>query len=561
MTPSFQMAKVQPPTVLTENLHGLATSLPRLLRSTDDHKKLLVLNVFLGYLKLLGPLVSRVLSSAPHLHRISKALMQRSGSWTMPGYYGNTYLLVDHFLDLYRESSVYRKQAAMVLNETIRGAVGASVATWGQEGSVGGEGCGLHALAGGGRKEEEEEEERRAAVVAVIEEYISERNWDLATVTPHPGDPQDHELLGPSTLLSISHGGVRNPASPLLQVVSSSSSSSSSSPTPTVQQLHSNIWQLCIQLEGVACGAHALGPAFRPLLMTSLYAVLEKAGDEALPVSQAALACARGVAGACGYASTRQLIADNSDYLLNDVSLNLHRLQRNPQVIRKSWSGPLTAGQSAPSTSLGNPGGPPSGRDESSGADLADMTALDVRQFLLDYSRQKELAEGIGAEEEEEEEGEEPVAPPPAEEEEEEEEEEGVDVKKELPAHVVITKQVMQRCTHLLLTDDDPRAVLRAFQVLCTLGEACGDFLRSRVSKEVLPRLRSSLAQQAPASARAGPIYSHTLAYKLQLAVLQGLGALCQRLRLGEADLDAVCDACIPYLSCRQPIKLQEACL
>lgn len=62
--------------VLTENLHGLATSLPRLLRSTDDHKKLQVLNVFLGYLKLLGPLVSRVLSSAPHLHRISKALMQ-----------------------------------------------------------------------------------------------------------------------------------------------------------------------------------------------------------------------------------------------------------------------------------------------------------------------------------------------------------------------------------------------------------------------------------------------------------------------------------------------------
>jgi len=31
------------------------------------------------------------------------------------------------------------------------------------------------------------------------------------------------------------------------------------------------------------------------------------------------------------------------------------------------------------------------------------MTALDVRQFLLDYSRQKELAEGMGVEEEEEE--------------------------------------------------------------------------------------------------------------------------------------------------------------
>ena len=36
------------------------------------------------------------------------------------------------------------------------------------------------------------------------------------------------------------------------------------------------------------------------------------------------------------------------------------------------------------------------------------MTALDVRQFLLDHSRQKELAQGIGAEEEEEEEQQEP---------------------------------------------------------------------------------------------------------------------------------------------------------
>lgn len=29
----------------------------------------------------------------------------------------------------------------------------------------------------------------------------------------------------------------------------------------------------------------------------------------------------------------------------------------------------------------------------------------------------------------------------------------------------------------------------------------------------------------------------------------------------GEADLDVVCEACLPYLSCRQPIRLQEASL
>lgn len=73
-------------------------------------------------------------------------------------------------------------------------------------------------------------------------------------------------------------------------------------------------------------------------------------------------------------------------------------------------------------------------------------------------------------------------------------------------------------------------------QVLCTLGETCGDFLRRRVSKEILPKMSSSLVRQAPISAKAGPVYTHTMAYKLQLAVLQGLGSLCQRLDLGEAE-------------------------
>lgn len=46
------------------------------MRTSDDPKKLFVLSVFLGYLKLLGPLVSVVLNSAAHLERVSKALMQ-----------------------------------------------------------------------------------------------------------------------------------------------------------------------------------------------------------------------------------------------------------------------------------------------------------------------------------------------------------------------------------------------------------------------------------------------------------------------------------------------------
>lgn len=357
-------------------------------------------------------------------------------------------------------------------------------------------------------------------------------------------------------------------------------------------------------------------------------------GEETLLVSQTALSTMMVIGEACGYSSPKELINDNSDYLLNDISVNLQRLGQHPQAPRvltvmlahsdcsllplirdivqdvlmaldlsydhtaalfcsvlhalmkalARWFPPSCCRTSKP------PSLSPSAKQED----------FDICQFLLDYRKQKELAQGIGIELDE---TEDPEVPPPPECE-EVDDSRGPDVKAELPPHLSIAKDVAERCVHLLsdpslrlrlkvldvlelcvyvlseredellpmahrcwpallqrLTVDDPLAVLRAFRVLCALGETCGDFLRRRVSKEVLPKLCSSLTRQAPISAAAGPVYSHTLAYKLQLAVLQGLGSLCQRLDLGEADLDAVCEACLPYLSCRQPIRLQEACL
>lgn len=67
--------------------------------------------------------------------------------------------------------------------------------------------------------------------------------------------------------------------------------------------------------------------------MTSLYPVLEKAGEETLLVSQAALSSMWAVSKACGYTCLKELINDNSDYLLNDISLNLQRLSQHPQVV------------------------------------------------------------------------------------------------------------------------------------------------------------------------------------------------------------------------------------
>lgn len=221
-------------------------------------------------------------------------------------------------------------------------------------------------------------------------------------------------------------------------------------------------------------------------------------------------------------------------------------------------------------------------------------TAEDIEQFLLNYLKEKEVADGNVSEFDEEEEQ---SDPPKA-----DENDTGPHMEPPLPLQIQIATDVMERCIHLLsdknlkirlkvldvldlcvvvlqshrnqllplahrawpplvrrLTNDDPLAVLRAFKVLRTLGGKSGDFLRSRFCKDVLPKLAGSLVAQAPVSARAGPVYAHTLAFKLQLAVLQGLGPLCERLDLGEGDLNKVADACLIYLSAKQPVKLQEA--
>ncbi|XP_061114708.1 TELO2-interacting protein 1 homolog isoform X2 [Conger conger] len=636
--------------VLSENLHTLASSLPRLMRTGDDRCKTAALGTLLGYLQLLGPGVGAVLGSGAHLQRLSRALLQvlqldvsdlrvvQETVATDPveaeapermrkhflyfrdekvfsllrdvcrllGYYGDLYLLVDHFLDLYRESTAYRTQAAIVLRHVIGGAAG--------EGAQ-----------AAPERVPPSPEDLGAAVRAVVEEFTCRENWHLPTTGP--GSGADGEGAGPAGRLRITRAAEGElPRRP------------SEQNGLTVLQLHSNAWQICAQLEAIGGLALALGPEFQPLVMTTLYPLLEKAGDHTLLVSQSALCALREVSRACGRGSLQELVLGNSDYLLSDVALNLQRLGLEPHAPRVlaamlahadadllpllhdvlpdllsaldhnyeqgteefclvllsllralvRWF-PVVAGERE---------GPP-GLPGAQSAEPCCGETLDVRRFLLEYRREKRLAEGIMGDEEEAEDTEVPMCAA------ENEVDLGVpDEKAELPAHIAIAKDVMERCVHLLshpslpirlkvlevlelcilvlqthqsellplahrcwpallqrLTNDLPLCVLGAFRVLCTLGETSGDFLRKRVSREVLPKLTASLQKQAPVSAQAGPVYSHTLAYKLQATVLQGLGPLCVRLELGDTDLELVSEACLPYLSSRQPPKLQAACI
>ncbi|NWR65651.1 TTI1 protein, partial [Bucorvus abyssinicus] len=646
--------------VLSENLHALATALPRLMNSQDDTGKVSTLSLLLGYLKLLGPKINIVLNSVSHLHRLSKALMQVleldvtdvkivearrwgcEGACSPPGslqhdlqkggcqkkyfrffteekvfqllqqvcrvlgYYGNLYLLVDHFMELYSESGLYRKQAAMVLNELVAGAAGAGVDIP-QE-----------------REVLLDRDDLRGSIMSILDEYTDQANWYLTTSIDTEETSHEHTLQHPG--LAARPGGACS--SVLLPPPE---------PHITTRTMNSNIWQICIQLEGIGCFAAVLGKEFRLLLLSVLYLVLEKAGDKTLLISETALGTLEDMCEACGYGSLQCLINENSDYLVNGVSLSLRQLPQQPHAARvldtmlrhsdasslplledviqdiltaldRSYSDQastflrvLHSVMTAlvrwfgSSCGVGQRQGQ-AGEGPSRAQPQRPLTRQEVERFFLDYVRQKQIAEGnlpdAGDEEADE-------VPPLAKLEPNSSDAEG---EAALPSHAQLAKDVMERCLHLLadgnlhvrlkvldvlelcvtvlhphgnhllpmahrvwpalvarLISDDPLAVLRAFKVLCTLAQKCGDFLRQRFSKDVLPKLTSSLLSQAPASARAGPVYSHTLAFKLQLVVLQGLGSLCEALDMGESDLNKVGDACLVYLSARQPPRLQEA--
>lgn len=82
--------------------------------------------------------------------------------------------------------------------------------------------------------------------------------------------------------------------------------------------------------------------------------------------------------------------------------------------------------------------------------------------------------------------------------------------------------------------------------------------MQRRVIKDAIPSMTAFLDKQASVSLKAGPVYSQSLTFKQQLAVLRSLGRLCRQLEISEATLSSVVWVCAQYLSCRQPKELQQ---
>ncbi|CAH2292174.1 TELO2-interacting 1 homolog [Pelobates cultripes] len=612
--------------VLSENLHAHAVTLPRLLSSQDDNGKLHTLALLQGYLRLLGSRLAFTLRSSTHLQRLSSALLQtleldisamkvveeRAPAYESPfkhgittagasqksfrffrdlrvlcfiqsvcrllGYYGDFRLLTDHFLGMYRAK---RLPAILVLNQLVLGAAGIAVETMDD---------GSKAMTS---------EELLEAVRPLLDEYIDPSNWCLQT------NNDTGELEDQLSLLNIG-----------------------TTAKPSVQDMSFNAWKICLQLEGIACFAQAVGFSFRSLLITSLYPLLEKAGDTSLLVSGAAKSTLNAVSVFSGYKDISQLVELNADYLASEISVGLRRLRRchggaacvlravleccgpnilplledlvqdvlpaldqSPEEVAKillpvlssliiyigKWLGPQDEAEKLAEVKpkmRGHPGN----------------LAKEIQEFFKGHMEQKRLAQGEVCEEECAD-----VVPPGLTN--NDEEDTGI-----MFTNIKISKEVAERCTHFLshsdphirikamdtlrlaiiqldsqenvllplahkvwpclvkrLIHEEPLILQRAFEVLVCLATSCRDFLRQRVCKEAFPAFLSFLRSQAPISGRVSTVYSHSQAFKLQLTMLEGLGKLCASLGLCDGDILDVADACMLYLSTRQPKKLQIA--
>ncbi|KAJ3208066.1 TEL2-interacting protein 1 [Entophlyctis luteolus] len=114
------------------------------------------------------------------------------------------------------------------------------------------------------------------------------------------------------------------------------SSTNSSAEKTLIKRINGNIICIDLILDGIAIFAENLGVNFSPFLMDVLYPVIEKIGSSNRSISYAATRALGIIAMHCSSSamSIPELIGENMDYLINDLSLRLRYLDVYPQAPR-----------------------------------------------------------------------------------------------------------------------------------------------------------------------------------------------------------------------------------
>ncbi|KAF3916097.1 hypothetical protein ABW20_dc0107341 [Dactylellina cionopaga] len=88
----------------------------------------------------------------------------------------------------------------------------------------------------------------------------------------------------------------------------------------------------CLSLEVLAYTASTMKSDFRPELVDCLYPIVHLFGSSILLIQNHAILTLESIASFCGYNSTRDLLVENADYLVNAVSLKLNMFNVQPQA-------------------------------------------------------------------------------------------------------------------------------------------------------------------------------------------------------------------------------------
>ncbi|RZF43369.1 hypothetical protein LSTR_LSTR001630 [Laodelphax striatellus] len=94
------------------------------------------------------------------------------------------------------------------------------------------------------------------------------------------------------------------------------------------------VLQLCLAIEGMGKMSVAVGKEiFGPMLLHSLYAILEAAGSPLEVVAAAGLNAVSEIASVCSEGSITQLVRANTDYLSYQITRRLRQLYRHPGLL------------------------------------------------------------------------------------------------------------------------------------------------------------------------------------------------------------------------------------
>ncbi|KAJ8959272.1 hypothetical protein NQ314_006300 [Rhamnusium bicolor] len=379
----------------------------------------------------------------------------------------------------------------------------------------------------------------------------------------------------------------------------------------TLAEVQNNVIQVCLLVEGIGKMALALQKYFQEFLLKTLYLVLERAGSGHPLVKAAGLLALTNMTHACGYSSITDLINSNVDYFTYFVERKLNRIEDNESVLnvlavvlKHSTIDVLPYIADIMKEVLLQ--SCDKFKDKNATAFL-NLFKIFIQCLTLWFkieikieplkSKAEKLQEiehfqvsGVSAEVENtfsddimeksaEEMYQEDMAKKQKELEKEIEEPEIEEYKKpDPPLHIKLTVAILKRSLHFLPSKDRTRKLL-VLNILSDGLEIIKDW-----EDELLPivhqiwsplvqrfkefddpliinyKLLNKLSQESYLKDK-GSAYRYSQAYKLQLMILENFGRILVDLDVLEEKLNEAMDSGFNYISDKQPIPLQAACI